>query len=200
MIPETISETVSQTVKKLEIEQIETEIRDGVKETVSRTENAYRSALKDYGAVDQPVGSYVKLIGSYSLFFGTLFLLATRNGRPLRKPNGRQLTLLTIASYKLSRIVTMSFIGSPIRAPFAKRGQSLKGGEVQDEARGEGIQKAIGNLVTCPFCFNVWSTTLFVFGFSIVPRITQQLSTILTIAAGGDILHHGYRSLREVSK
>lgn len=175
-------------------------IPNTVKQTVARTENAYREALTEYGAKDQPIGSYIKLIGSYSLFFGSMFLLATRKGRPLREPRGRDLALLTIASYKLSRIITMSFIGSPIRAPFAKRGESLKGGEVQDEARGEGLQRAVGNLVTCPFCFNVWSTTLFVFGYSLLPRVTKQLSYILTIAAGGDVLHHSYRSLREVSK
>jgi hypothetical protein len=153
-----------------------------------------------YEASEVPLGSYVALMGAYSLFFGSLFVIATRRQRELRKPSGSDLAFLTIGAYKLSRIVTMSFIGSPLRAPFAKRGQSLKGGEVQDQSRGQGLQKAVGNLVTCPFCFNVWSTTLFSFGYTFAPRLTVQAARILSMAAAGDVLHHGYRTLREKSE
>ena len=155
---------------------------------------------RGYKGDEVPLAAYVGLMGSYTAIFGALFWLATRGGRALRKPSGGDLAYLTIGAYKLSRVVTMSFIGSPIRAPFTTRGESKKGGEVQDEARGQGLQRAIGNLVTCPFCFNVWSTTLFAFGYTLLPRVTTQAARILTMAAAGDVLHHGYRTLREKSE
>ena len=152
-----------------------------------------------YGARDIPVFSYAALMGVYAATFATLAYVATRNGRKLAKPTGLDLALLTVASCKLSRIVTMSFIGAPVRAPFTHRGKSLRGGEVQDQSRGEGLQKAVGNLLTCPFCFSVWSTTSFMFGYTLAPTVTMQAAYILSIAAADDLLHYGYRNLREAS-
>lgn len=147
-----------------------------------------------YADPEIPLGGYLTLMATYSATFAGLTFLTRKT--ETRLPVG-DLALLAIASYKLSRIVTMSFIGSPLRAPFAERGEDRKGGEVQDVARGRGLQKAVGNLVTCPFCFNVWSATLFRFSFARFPRATRNAAQILTLAAIGDVLHHGYRTLRE---
>jgi hypothetical protein len=153
-----------------------------------------------YEAENVPLGSYLLLMGAYSLFFAALYKASSRGRDQFEKPKGLDLALLTIASYKFSRVITMSFIGSAVRAPFTKRGPSLKAGEVQDQARGRGLQRAIGNMVTCPFCFNVWSTTLFVFGYSISKKLTTQVAYVLSIAAAGDFLHLGYRNVRELSR
>ena len=163
------------------------------------TESGLDKIRSGYGDSRVPLASYVLLMGTYSAVFAGLYALATRGGRRLAKPQGLDLALLSVASYKLSRVVTMSFIGAPIRAPFTERGESLKGGEVQDEARGQGLQRAVGNLVTCPFCFGIWSSTFFLFGFSMAPEATRQASYILSVAAVGDLLHFGYRNMREVS-
>lgn len=155
------------------------------------------TAESHYAETSLPLKSYTALMGTYAAAFGTLFYLATRKKRKLPVPSNRELALLTVGSFKLARIVTMSFIASPIRAPFTRRGESLPGGEVQDEARGRGLQKAIGNMLTCPFCFNVWASTAFVFGYAFAPRAAIKAAEVLSVAAGGDVLHLGYRGLRE---
>lgn len=157
------------------------------------------SVFRPYSDHDIPLDAYAGLIATYALLFSGLFWISTRRDRDLARPQGLDLALLAIASYKFARIVTMSFIASPLRAPFTVRGKSLKAGEVQDRARGHGLQRAIGNLLTCPFCFEVWSSTFFMFGFSIAPRAFRQLSYILSMAAVGDVLHLGYRDIRELS-
>lgn len=156
--------------------------------------------VRDYCDENIPLAAYAKLMGIYSLAFTGLYFYSTRGGRTLSKPRGLDLALLSIASYKFARVITMSFIASPIRAPFTTRGPGLKGGEVQDEARGEGLQRAVGSLLTCPFCFSVWSSTLFTFGYTLAPQATRQASYILSLAAVGDVLHLGYRNVREVSR
>jgi hypothetical protein len=70
---------------------------------------------------------------------------------------------------------------------------------VQDESKGTGLQKAIGNMLTCPFCFNVWSATTLLFGYRLAPRLTTHVAEVLTVAAVGDVLDFGYRNLRETS-
>lgn len=156
--------------------------------------------IRPYSSNEIPVQSYATLMGVYATVFYTLNRLS-KNLPDSREPiSAPRLALLTIASYKLSRIITMSFIASPIRAPFTRRGISLPAGEVQDIAKGQGLQKAIGNLLTCPFCFSVWSSTLFVFGNSFFPRATLKIAQILSIAAFDDLLHLGFRNLREKSE
>ena len=155
-----------------------------------------KTVSEPYDAEDVPLPAYVALMCTYAAGF-ILLQRAAAKRETSDQISLSEFSLLTLASYKLSRIVTMSFIASPLRAPFTTRGKSLKGGEVQDEARGEGFQKAIGNLVTCPFCFNVWSTTAFVFGHAFLPKLTTRLAQVLSIAALADVFHHGYRTLRE---
>ena len=154
---------------------------------------------KEYGAENVPLAAYAALVVSYTVVFANLYYLCVVSGGPTRL-QGVDFWLVAIASYKLSRLITMSFIGSVFRAPFATRGESKKGGEVQDQARGSGMRRALGNLVTCPFCFNIWSATLLTFGYSLIPDLTMQAAQILTLAAIGDLLHFGYRNLREKSE
>jgi hypothetical protein len=156
-------------------------------------------AVEDYAEQPLPLGGYLTLMGVYAAAFTGLMYLSTHNGRVLRQPRGLDLALIAIGSYKFSRIVTMSFIFSPIRAPFTTRGKSLHAGEVQDVARGEGLQRAIGSLLTCPFCFSMWSTTAFAFGYTLAPRTTRQAASILSIAAADDFLHLAFRNFREAS-
>lgn len=139
-------------------------------------------------------------MGSYAAVFGGLYFLTSKKQTEAKSPRGFDLALIAVASYKLSRVVTMSFIGAPIRAPFTERGESLKGGEIQDESRGTGLQKAVGNLLTCPFCFNVWSTTALSFGYRLAPRLTLQAAEILSVAAMGDVLNFAFRNMREKSE
>ncbi|RYZ82810.1 MAG: DUF1360 domain-containing protein [Proteobacteria bacterium] len=155
---------------------------------------------QDYSKKPIPLAAYSELMAIYALSFTALYHLATRDGKELRRPRGLDLALLSLASYKFARVITMSFIASPLRAPFTHRGPGLKGGEVQDEPRGEGLQRAIGSLLTCPFCFSVWSSTAFTFGYTFSPQATRQVAYILSLAAVGDILHLGFRNARELSE
>lgn len=163
-----------------------------IKQTVEQIEAGY-------DAERVPIFAYVGLMLTYAAVFAGLSY-ALRDVDPAARPRGLDLVLLMVGSYKLSRVITMSFIGTPLRAPFTKRGESLKGGEVQDVARGRGLQKAIGHLLTCPFCFNVWAATIFYFGYLYAPAFAVNAGYVLSFAAAGDVLHHGYRTLREKSE
>ena len=154
-------------------------------------------SVKAYADKDVPLAGYLTLMATYAAVFGSLSYLSHKNKKTFVRPKGGDLVVLTIASYKISRVVTMSFIGSPLRAPFTKRGKSLPGGEVQDESRGEGLQRAVGNLLTCPFCFSVWSSTIVTFGYIFAPRATLQAAYILSMAAADDVLNTSWRALRE---
>ncbi len=107
------------------------------------------------------------------------------------------LLLLGIATHKLSRIATKDLVTSPFRAPFVKFKKSAGAGEVEEEARGDGIQEAVGDLITCPYCIAPWIASALVFGNQRAPRTTRVLSGIFCITAASDFLNHLYAKAKE---
>src|SRR2546423_8399389 len=81
-----------------------------------------------------------------------------------KKPRLIELVFLGIATHKLSRIVAKDRITSILRAPFVSYIRSAGAGEVEEEPRGRGIQRGIGQLISCPFCLATWCATVLSFG------------------------------------
>lgn len=66
------------------------------------------------------------------------------------------IALLGIATHKLSRTVAKDRVTAPFREPFARYEKDGEPGEAEAESRGEGSQKTVGELVTCPYCMSPW--------------------------------------------
>jgi len=69
--------------------------------------------------------------------------------------------------------------------------------ELKEEVRGKGAQKVVGELITCPFCIDLWAATALMAGFIYLPRTTRLAVDTLTVLAGADILQFGYSLLQE---
>jgi Protein of unknown function (DUF1360) len=65
------------------------------------------------------------------------------------------LLLLGIGTHKLSRIIAKDRVTAPVKAPFTQFEKSAGSGEVEENARGSGLQAVIGELVSCPYCMSV---------------------------------------------
>jgi hypothetical protein len=97
----------------------------------------------------------------------------------------------------LSRIVAKDRITSILRAPFVNYIRSAGAGEVEEEPRGRGIQRGIGQLISCPYCMAPWSATALAFGFVFAPRVARFLATILGGVALSDFFHRAYLAAKE---
>ncbi|MFE2437691.1 DUF1360 domain-containing protein, partial [Streptomyces sp. NPDC059409] len=62
------------------------------------------------------------------------------------------MALLGTATFKASRLLTKDKVTSFLRAPFTSREGEGSANEVMDAGRGTGLRRAIGDLVSCPFC------------------------------------------------
>jgi hypothetical protein len=107
------------------------------------------------------------------------------------------LTLLGIATHKLSRIVAKDRITSILRAPFVNYIRTAGGGEVEEKPRGRGIQRGIGHLISCPYCTAPWCATALAFGLVFAPRTTRFFAGILTSIAASDFLHRAYLKMKQ---
>jgi hypothetical protein len=146
-----------------------------------------------------PIGGYAALMGAFGvLFAGTL--VGLRRRRALDSSHlARDVVLLGVATHKLTRIVTHDWVTIPLRAPFTHYEESAGGGEVKETSRGRGLRRAVGDLVTCPFCSGPWIATALLAGARVFPKETRFLATMLGIVTASDFLHHVYARAKKLS-
>jgi Protein of unknown function (DUF1360) len=168
-------------------------------EVKSRAAELARAEKRRYsGDKERPLGGYLAAMGAYVSVTGTLVLAARLTRRQI--PDGlgsRDLLLSAVAAHKLSRLITKDPVTSPLRAPFTRyQGQSGPA-ELKEEVRGTGGRKTVGELLTCPFCIDMWVATGLVAGLVFVPRATRLTTDILAVLTGADLLQFGYSMLEE---
>nr|MBA2431281.1 DUF1360 domain-containing protein [Chthoniobacterales bacterium] len=151
-----------------------------------------------YSKTERPLGGYAVLVGVFTVALsGILASTVTKSEDEAPELSWSDLLLLGVATHKLSRIVTKDLVTSPFRAPFVKFKKSAGAGEVEEEARGEGLQEAVGDLITCPYCIAPWLASALVFGFQRAPRTTRVLSGIFCITAASDFLNQLYAKAKD---
>jgi hypothetical protein len=104
------------------------------------------------------------------------------------------IALLGVATHKLTRIVTKDWVTAPVRAPFVRYEGSAGGGEVKEKARGRGLGKAIGDLLTCPWCTGPWVAGALMAGLVSRPRPTRVVAAAFSAVAVSDFLHQVYEA------
>jgi hypothetical protein len=61
------------------------------------------------------------------------------------------------------------------------------------------LRHAIGELVTCPFCLDLWIATGFSFGHVFAPRMTRLVAGTFTALTGADFLHLLYAKSQQAA-
>lgn len=150
------------------------------------------------GGEEMPLTGYATLVGVYNAAFAAALLAAKQSGRELPdRTSLSDLLLLGIATHKLGRIITRDWVTSPLRAPFTEYKESAGGGEVNEKSRGEGLQRAVGDLLTCPWCIAPWVASALAFGFVFKPRTTRFICRVFTAVTVSDFLQHAYNAVKE---
>ena len=144
------------------------------------------------------MGAYMAFMGLYAVAFGGALFLARKQNRPLpEQVNTGDLLLMGVATHKLSRMLTVDKITRPLRAPFTESHGSAGAGELDDEPRGTGLQKAVGELITCPFCAGAWVAAGFTYGMLFAPGATRVAGSILAAKAISDGLNLAYTAAKK---
>jgi hypothetical protein len=167
----------------------------------SRVTEGPRRMVSGYSKQDVPLAEYAGLVGLFHASFAA-FLLARRNANlPLpERIDLRDILLLGIATHKLSRVITRDRIMSFVRAPFTRREKSAGAGEVEEQPRGTGVRKAVGELLTCPYCIGTWISSALLYGFILKPRYTRVFASIFAINTVSEFLQQGYAKAKELNE
>jgi hypothetical protein len=145
-----------------------------------------------------PLLPYLSFMSLFGSLIAAALMVAKRQGRelPERVP-ARQLLLIGTASHKLSRVLAKDKVTSPLRAPFTEL--EGKGGpaELEERSRGNGLRKAIGELLICPFCLGLWVIAAFSVGLIFAPRVTRFVASLFAALTIADFLQVAYKAAEE---
>jgi hypothetical protein len=127
----------------------------------------------------------------------TVAAVAVRVARPrIAEPRAIDVVLLGTATFKLSRLVANDKVLEPVRDPFVEETSPGEGSELNCEPAGVGVRRALGELLTCPFCLSVWIGTALIFGFAVAPRAVRLVAAGLSAVAFADCGQYAYAGLR----
>ena len=147
---------------------------------------------------DRPLGGYTLVLGAFTAAAGLLTGIGRLRGVRLpERISASDTVLLCVATHKASRLLAKDAVTSPLRAPFTRFEEPAGDGEVNESVRGTGVQHAIGELLTCPFCLAAWVAGGLTAGLVLAPRATRVLLTGLTAIAGSDALQLAYDKLKQ---
>jgi hypothetical protein len=172
---------------------------DGAGDLLTRGRERAAEEVKEYaGDEERPLGGFVAVMGVYSAAVLTAGVVIRRRGRklPERIPVA-DLALMSVATLKLSRLLAKGSVTSVVRAPFTTFEGVSGPAELKEDVRGTGVRKAVGELLTCPFCLGVWVATGFTFGLVLAPRATRLAASVLTTVMGADVLQFAYCALEQ---
>ncbi|MEH7417911.1 DUF1360 domain-containing protein [Neobacillus drentensis] len=100
------------------------------------------------------------------------------------------LLLLSLASFRLTRLLVFDRIFEFIREPFFDEVREEHDGEVEIYyvPKKAGVKKFIGELLSCYWCTGIWSAAFIVSFHYICPDISRPIILILAVAGVASLL------------
>jgi len=144
-------------------------------------------------AGDVPLAGYALLATAFTAGVALFTVVARRRG--VRLPQTVppwDVALLGTATFKASRLLSKDRITSFLRAPFTRRESEDTASEVMDRPRGTGARRAVGDLVSCPFCTSAWVAGALVCCYVSAPRATRLVCAGLGAVTVADLLQYAW--------
>jgi hypothetical protein len=165
-------------------------------------QTAHRSASDD-ASVDaqagdeRPLAAYGAISGTFGVALVVSLAALERSGRLPERVEKGDLLLIGIATHRLSSLITKDKVTCFVRAPFTRFEGSSGHGEVEEKPRGSGLQRAVGELLSCPYCVAQWVAAGFTLGLATAPRTTRMVAGIYAAGTISNFLQAAYRAAEQ---
>jgi hypothetical protein len=149
-----------------------------------------------YSDTDQPLGGYTVLAGTFTAAMAAALLSAQRRGRLPEQIGTKDIIVLGLATHKVARLLTKDAVTSFLRAPFVRLEDKSGSASVEERPRGTGVQRSIGELISCPECTGQWVAAGLFVGLVHAPRLTRLIAAMYASLTIGDMLQFVYAGLK----
>lgn len=162
--------------------------------TSSDDENPWQAYAPDGDG--PPLASYATIAGGFSCGLAAFLILRRQQADGLpERIELQDIGIVAGASFALSRLLTKKKVTAFIRAPFTEyEGKGDAPGELEESPRGtSGPKRAIGELLICPYCLDMWAATAGILGLVVAPRETRVVTSLLSAFGLSDLFQGIYR-------
>jgi hypothetical protein len=161
---------------------------------MTETERSGRAPLAGHSpGQERALGGYAILLGAFGALAAGFATWLRRSGRELPELAAPgDLLLGAVATHKCARLIARDRVTSAVRAPFTRFQDDAGRGEVNERARGRGLRRAVGELLVCPYCLDMWLASGFLAGLIVAPRATRWVAALFTVLTGADALQIAY--------
>jgi hypothetical protein len=135
----------------------------------------------------RPLPEYAAITAAFGGVLGGFLLLA--GGRLPDRIAFGDVVRVGLASYKMGRLVAKDEVTSWVRAPVTRD-------EETTEPKPRGMERALGELVTCPYCIGLWIASGLSYALVLFPRQTRLVTSIFGAQAVADFLNAAFVKLR----
>jgi len=140
-----------------------------------------------------PTRDYAALVAIFNGLLASVLFARKCEREPLPvRVEPQDLILFALSTQKLSRVITKDKVTAAFRAPFTEIEGKGAAGELEERGTGRGLRRAIGDLITCPFCLGTWIASGFIYGYIFNPRITRTVASIFAVGGMADFLQQAY--------
>jgi len=105
----------------------------------------------------------------------------------------RDLPALALATFALADTVVKEKVSTWVRQPFVEEDSEHHPGS----PKGRGMQRAVGELLTCTRCAGTWGALVLVGLRTASPVAGRATTNVLALAGANDLLQSGFRLLVE---
>lgn len=144
-------------------------------------------AGSERGSEERPLPEYATLTAAYAASFVAFVALAS--DRLPARHSFADVVRVGLASYKLGRLIAKDEVTAFVRAPVTDDPDA-------QEPKRDGFRRALGELVTCPYCVGLWAASGVGYALVLFPRQTRFATTILGAQVVADFLNAAFVRLR----
>lgn len=139
-----------------------------------------------------PYGSYAAIMSAFGGLLATAGVVGRLLDRNPQCQTALDFAVLAAASFKAAHTLSHDEVTSFIRQPFVRG--TAHSGEGEEPVE-EGLEQAIGELVTCTRCVGTWVAAGLASTQVVAPRFGRLLTWSLGAAAANDFLQAGFAAL-----
>jgi len=141
--------------------------------------------------VHQEYATKLTLIGIFLSTFAAFVTGVSRKKGDLAKREVKpfDLFMLIFATFRLGRLVAFDQVMEPVRASITKTVPDESGAGDTVVARGQGVRKSFGQLVSCPICAGTWIASGLVYALQLFPHPTRIFLSMISAVGGAELLN-----------
>lgn len=125
----------------------------------------------------------------YLFLFGFfMYLMSTLAVDYPETINAFDFLLLSLATFRITELITSDRITKFLRDPFVKREEVQEpDGTVETKVKpaGRGLKRVMGELLICPWCIGIWIASLLTFMYILFPGPSRVFLMAVSAAAAG---------------